>query len=160
MENKKAFNIFISLQTGSFVSSYTISIGCIALKRLRNEPLLPAYFRLRRTTGLVLNILSILFLSLAFVMVSHDFGGRSLTGCASEIETKYMLTECLLCQSPSSPPNPAQASRTSTGVSWFMAVSSCLALFTTWSGAAIGMPGQSLMPASRCSSARVSKEGG
>ncbi|KAK3389586.1 putative GABA permease [Podospora didyma] len=62
-----AFNILTSLGVGALLSSYIISVSCIALKRLRNEPLLPASFRLGRL-GLPLNIFSALFLIFVFVL--------------------------------------------------------------------------------------------
>lgn len=62
-----AFNIITSLGTGALLSSYIVSISCVTLKRLRGEPLLPSHFSLGRA-GLPLNIFSVLFLTLAFVM--------------------------------------------------------------------------------------------
>ncbi|OAL55082.1 amino acid transporter [Pyrenochaeta sp. DS3sAY3a] len=62
-----AFNIITSLGTGALISSYIVSISCITLKRLRGEVLLPSRFSLGRF-GLPLNIFSVLFLMLAFVM--------------------------------------------------------------------------------------------
>ncbi|KAH8733213.1 amino acid/polyamine transporter I [Phaeosphaeriaceae sp. PMI808] len=62
-----AFNIVTSLGTGALLSSYIVSISCVTLKRLRGEPLLPSPFSLGRY-GLPLNIFSVLFLTLAFVM--------------------------------------------------------------------------------------------
>ncbi|ORY11433.1 amino acid/polyamine transporter I [Clohesyomyces aquaticus] len=62
-----AFNIVTSLGTGALLCSYIVSIGCVTLKRLRKEPLLPSRFSLGRY-GLPINIFSVLFLCLAFVM--------------------------------------------------------------------------------------------
>lgn len=62
-----AFNIVTSLGTGALISSYIVSISCVALKRIRGEPLLPSRFSLGKF-GLGLNIFSVLFLTLAFVM--------------------------------------------------------------------------------------------
>ncbi|CAO2648275.1 Nn.00g075420.m01.CDS01 [Neocucurbitaria sp. VM-36] len=62
-----ALNIITSLGTGALISSYIVSISCVTLKRLRGEPLLPSYFSLG-TYGLPLNIVSVLFLTLAFIM--------------------------------------------------------------------------------------------
>jgi choline transport protein len=45
-----------------------VSISCVTLKRIRGEPLLPAYFRLGRL-GLPINIISLCFLVLAYVMI-------------------------------------------------------------------------------------------
>lgn len=62
-----AFNIITSLGTGALLSSYIVSISCVILKRLHNEPLLPRRFSLGRL-GLPLNIFSVAFLVLAFIM--------------------------------------------------------------------------------------------
>jgi choline transport protein len=62
-----AFNIITSLGTGALLSSYIVSISCVALKRIRGEPLLPSRFSLGKI-GLPLNIFSVLFLILAFIM--------------------------------------------------------------------------------------------
>lgn len=62
-----AFNIITSLGTGALLSSYIVSISCVTLKRLRKEPLLPRRFSLGRL-GLPLNVFSVCFLVLAFVM--------------------------------------------------------------------------------------------
>lgn len=45
-----------------------MSISCVALKRFRREPLLHSHFQLGRF-GLPVNVLSVLFLLLAFVFV-------------------------------------------------------------------------------------------
>lgn len=62
-----ALNIITSLGTGALLCSYVISVGCILLKRLRGEPLLPRRWSLGRW-GLPINIISILFMILCFVM--------------------------------------------------------------------------------------------
>ncbi|KAK4665160.1 uncharacterized protein QC763_510710 [Podospora pseudopauciseta] len=62
-----AFNILTSLGVGALLSSYAISCGCIAVKRIRHEPLLPRSFDLGRT-GLVINVLSVSFLVFTFIM--------------------------------------------------------------------------------------------
>lgn len=62
-----AFNIISSLGIGALLSSYIVSISCVTLKRLRGEPLLTSRFSLGRF-GLPLNIFSLLFLVLAFIM--------------------------------------------------------------------------------------------
>ncbi|KAF2013612.1 amino acid transporter [Aaosphaeria arxii CBS 175.79] len=62
-----AFNIITSLGTGALLSSYIISVGCVTLRRLRGQPLLPSKFSLGRW-GLPINIFSVLFLTLAFIM--------------------------------------------------------------------------------------------
>ncbi|KAH7359497.1 amino acid/polyamine transporter I [Pyrenochaeta sp. MPI-SDFR-AT-0127] len=62
-----AFNIITSLGTGALISSYIVSISCVTLIRLRGGQLLPSSFSLGRV-GLPLNIFSVMFLTLAFVM--------------------------------------------------------------------------------------------
>jgi hypothetical protein len=62
-----AFNIVTSLGTGALISSYIVSISCITLKRIRGEELIPCHFSLGKF-GLPLNIFSVLFLTLAFIM--------------------------------------------------------------------------------------------
>jgi choline transport protein len=47
------------------MASYIMSIGCIGLKRVRGEPLLPSSFSLGRA-GLPLNIVSLVFLLFVF----------------------------------------------------------------------------------------------
>jgi choline transport protein len=63
-----AFNQITSLGLCALLSSYLVSISCIALKRMRKEPLLNAYFTLGKY-GLAINIVSILFLLLAYIMI-------------------------------------------------------------------------------------------
>jgi choline transport protein len=63
-----AFNQITSLAMCALLSSYLVSISCIALKRIRKEPLLKSYFSLGRF-GLAINITSILFIALAYVMI-------------------------------------------------------------------------------------------
>ncbi|KAK3354046.1 amino acid/polyamine transporter I [Lasiosphaeria hispida] len=62
-----AFNILTSLGVGALISSYAISVSCIAFKRIRGETLLPASFSLGRV-GLFLNVFSVLFLTFTFIM--------------------------------------------------------------------------------------------
>ncbi|KAK5705709.1 hypothetical protein LTR17_021444 [Elasticomyces elasticus] len=62
-----ALNIITSLGTGALIISYVISISCVIAKRLRGEPLLPRRWSLG-AWGLPINILSVLFLSLVFIM--------------------------------------------------------------------------------------------
>lgn len=63
-----AFNACASLSVSGNVASYMVSIGCIARKRILNEPLLPSKFSLGRWPGLALNLASMAFLSLFFVV--------------------------------------------------------------------------------------------
>ncbi|KAK0666599.1 putative amino-acid permease [Cercophora samala] len=62
-----AFNILTSLGVGALISSYAISVGCMALKRIRNEPLLRRSFDLGRM-GLAINLFSVLFLLFTLIM--------------------------------------------------------------------------------------------
>jgi amino acid transporter len=62
-----AFNIVTSLGVGALLSSYIVSISCVTLKRLRGERLLPSQFSLGRA-GLPLNVFSVIFITLAFIM--------------------------------------------------------------------------------------------
>ncbi|KAK2877814.1 hypothetical protein FQN49_001171 [Arthroderma sp. PD_2] len=61
-----AFNQITSLGLCALLSSYIVSISCIALKRIRGEPLLSSNFRMG-ALGLPVNLLSIAFLLLAYV---------------------------------------------------------------------------------------------
>ncbi|MCJ1430794.1 hypothetical protein MMC27_000144 [Xylographa pallens] len=62
------FNQITSLGVCALLSSYIVSISCVALKRIRRQPLLPSYFELGRW-GLPVNIVSLSFLVLAYVMI-------------------------------------------------------------------------------------------
>ncbi|KAF2625635.1 amino acid transporter [Macroventuria anomochaeta] len=61
-----AFMQVISLGVAAMLTSYLISIGCVALKRIRGEPLLPSKFNLGRL-GLPINIIAVLFLLFLWV---------------------------------------------------------------------------------------------
>ncbi|KAI4157771.1 MAG: hypothetical protein L6R39_000602 [Caloplaca ligustica] len=63
-----AFNQLTALGTVALLSSYMVSIGSMALLRIRGRPLLKCHFSLGRY-GLAINILALLFLALSFVMV-------------------------------------------------------------------------------------------
>ncbi|KAJ4341105.1 hypothetical protein N0V95_007325 [Ascochyta clinopodiicola] len=56
-----AFMQVISLGVAAMITSYLISISCVALKRIRGEPLLPSKFNLGKL-GLPINIIAVLFL--------------------------------------------------------------------------------------------------
>ncbi|KAF2121706.1 amino acid/polyamine transporter I [Lophiotrema nucula] len=56
-----AFMQVISLGVAAMLTSYIISISCVALKRIRGEPLLPSKFDLGKW-GLPINIISLVFL--------------------------------------------------------------------------------------------------
>ncbi|KAF2475067.1 amino acid transporter [Lindgomyces ingoldianus] len=60
-----AFNTIASLGSAALMSSYIVSISCMALKRIRGEPLLPSEFKLGRT-GLPINLISLVFLIFIF----------------------------------------------------------------------------------------------
>lgn len=65
-----AFNIIISLNLLALVSTYALSIGCVALKRIRGEQLPPARWSLGRW-GLPINIFA--FFYSCFVVVFACF---------------------------------------------------------------------------------------
>lgn len=70
-----AFNQLSSLGLCALLSSYIVSISCMALKRIRRQPLLPSHFSLGRF-GLAINLLSVGFLSLAYVMIFFPPGPK------------------------------------------------------------------------------------
>ena len=61
-----AFNQIVSLGLGALLSSYFVSIGCMAWKRIRGEPLLPSRFSLGKL-GLPINLLAMAFAMIAWV---------------------------------------------------------------------------------------------
>jgi choline transport protein len=61
-----AFNQILAFGVGSMLTTYMISIGCIALQRIRGIPLLPSRFNLGRL-GLVVNLSSLAFLLLIYI---------------------------------------------------------------------------------------------
>lgn len=63
----------ISLGVASMLTSYLISIGCVALKRIRGEPLLPSKFNLGRL-GLPINIIAVLFLLFLWIFAFFPSG--------------------------------------------------------------------------------------
>jgi choline transport protein len=62
-----AFNIIVSLSLLALMSTYMLSIGCVLLKRLRQEPLPPARWSLGRF-GLPINAFAFFFAAFAIVM--------------------------------------------------------------------------------------------
>ncbi|KAI4694002.1 uncharacterized protein J4E84_002581 [Alternaria hordeiaustralica] len=70
-----AFMQVISLGVASMLTSYLITISCVALKRIRGEPLLPSKFDLGRL-GLPINIIAVLFLLFAWVFCFFPVGPR------------------------------------------------------------------------------------
>jgi amino acid transporter len=63
-----AFNQITSSSLCALLSPYTVSISCMALKRIHKEPLLQSHLVLGRW-GLPINLLSLGFLLLAFIMI-------------------------------------------------------------------------------------------
>ena len=63
-----AFNSICSISISGVMASYIVSIGCIARRRILNEPMLPSKFSLGRWKGLALNLASLVYLVLFFVM--------------------------------------------------------------------------------------------
>lgn len=61
-----AFNAIVSLATGAFLSSYIISISCVALRKIQKKPLPRARWSLGRA-GVACNIIAVLFLLLVYV---------------------------------------------------------------------------------------------
>jgi choline transport protein len=61
-----AYTQVVSLGVASMLTSYLISIGCVTLKRIRGEPLLPSKFDLGKW-GLAINIISVVFLLFLWV---------------------------------------------------------------------------------------------
>ena len=61
-----AFNAIVSVSNAALIFSYIVSVGCIGLKRIRGETLLPRRWDLG-VWGLPLNIIAMLFLLVAFV---------------------------------------------------------------------------------------------
>ncbi|CAN9357324.1 unnamed protein product [Alternaria alternata] len=70
-----AFMQVVSLGVASMLTSYMISISCIALKRIRGESLLPSKFDLGRL-GLPINIIAVLFLFFAWIFCFFPVGPR------------------------------------------------------------------------------------
>ncbi|KAF2128737.1 amino acid transporter [Dothidotthia symphoricarpi CBS 119687] len=61
-----AFNSIASLGSCALLSSYIISVGCMFVKRWRNEPLLPCKFSLGRA-GIWINGISVMYLIWALI---------------------------------------------------------------------------------------------
>lgn len=62
-----AFNAIVSLTVGAILSSYIISISCVAIRKIRNDhPLPPARWSLGKS-GLPINIAAVLFLLVIYV---------------------------------------------------------------------------------------------
>lgn len=61
-----AFNAILSVSNAALLFSYIMSVGCIRLKRLRGEPLLPRRWSLGKWGGTI-NDLTLAWLLIAFV---------------------------------------------------------------------------------------------
>lgn len=61
-----ALNAIISLSNAALLFSYTLAIGCVRLKRWRNETLLPRRWSLGRW-GSLINDVALAFLTISFV---------------------------------------------------------------------------------------------
>ena len=61
-----ALNAIVSISNAALIFSYIISIGCVRLKRLRGEPLLPRRWSLGKFGG-ILNDLALAFLVVSFI---------------------------------------------------------------------------------------------
>lgn len=61
-----AFNAVVGVSNAALCFSYIVSVGCVRLKRLRGEPLLPARWSLGRWGGLI-NDISLIFLAIIFI---------------------------------------------------------------------------------------------
>jgi choline transport protein len=68
-----AYMQVISLGVASMLTSYLISIGCVTLKRLRGEPLLPSKFDFGRW-GLPINLIAVMFLAFCWVFTFFPVG--------------------------------------------------------------------------------------
>ena len=61
-----AFNAILSVSNAALLFSYIVSVGCVRLKRLRGEPLLPRRWSLGKWGGPI-NDITLAFLVIAFV---------------------------------------------------------------------------------------------
>ncbi|CZT22710.1 related to amino acid transporters [Ramularia collo-cygni] len=61
-----AFNAVVGVSNAALCFSYIVSVGCLRLKRLRGEPLLPARWSLGKWGGLI-NDISLVFLVTIFI---------------------------------------------------------------------------------------------
>ncbi|KAK3724871.1 hypothetical protein LTR37_000919 [Vermiconidia calcicola] len=62
-----AFNAILSVSNAALIFSYIISVGCVRLKRLRGEPLLPRRWSLGKYGGIINDI------TLAFLVIGFAF---------------------------------------------------------------------------------------
>jgi choline transport protein len=90
-----ALNIITSLGTGALLSSYIVSVSCIGLKRLRREPLLPRRWSLGKW-GLSINVVSVLFMILCFIMNFFPQSPHELT--AESFNWNIVIVSTVACQ--------------------------------------------------------------
>jgi choline transport protein len=83
-----AFDAIASLGVVALISSYMISISCITIKKLRGEPLPPSKWKLPKRYGLAINIISVLYLILVFIM--------SFFPLATPVNPQSMNWNCLV----------------------------------------------------------------
>ena len=87
-----AFNVVTSLATGALLCSYVVSISCLVVRRVNNRGLLPRRFDLG-VWGLPVNVFSVFYLSLVFIMTFFPQSPRKF--CSVLIFCVYP-TNCLL----------------------------------------------------------------
>lgn len=87
-----AFNSLVSLTNGVLMVSYSICIGCFVWRRISNKPLLPSRFNLGKW-GLPINLFSLAFLAVVFVMVSFLSLILSLTFENTDIDFGIRLAD-------------------------------------------------------------------
>jgi len=85
-----AFNAVVSLTLGAILSSYIVSISCVALHRIRRQPLPRARWSLGRA-GLACNIIAVLFFLLVYVFAFFPL--------ATPVEPASMDWSCLIYSS-------------------------------------------------------------
>ena len=69
-----AFNAIIGIGVVALLSSYLVSVGCILLKRLRGQELLPRRWNLGKTWCLVCNVVGLSYTALAYVFAFFPIG--------------------------------------------------------------------------------------
>lgn len=85
-----AFNNIASLGVVALLSSYTISISCIVIKKWRGELLPPSKWSMGKY-GIVVNILSVLYLVLVFILAFFPL--------ETPVTTETMNWSCLVYSS-------------------------------------------------------------
>lgn len=73
-----AFNAILSLSVSALLTSYSISIGCVALKRLRGQDLHARRWSLGKL-GLPINIAAVCFLLLCYVFTFFPLSEAGLS---------------------------------------------------------------------------------